>query len=158
MQQWRDSLTSEDIRRQNSYLRAQKAKGKTLGMARLRDPNKPKAPETPFFQFLKDYRKSVGTGTSAPDIARGAASQWKAMSADEKLVSQTWSQARASPTLTRSPPFFPSFHSRTKTRPKKPKLSTRLRWDEVPKQEKSITLVSIATSSSFAPRAKRLTC
>lgn len=87
MEEWRESLTPQDIRRQNAYIAAQRKKG-IKGTAMLRDPAKPKAPKTPFFSFMSDLRSKDPSGGAAAvvDFARKAGEQWKNMTADEKKV------------------------------------------------------------------------
>lgn len=82
--EWRNSLTSEDIRRQNAYLRDQKKKGKS-GSGKLDDPSKPKHPLTSFFIFLKEFRdRNEG---SVIELGSKAGAEWKAMSEEQKQVS-----------------------------------------------------------------------
>jgi len=59
-------------------------KGKSAG-----DPNKPKRPQTSYFLFLADFRKSyVHEGEKAPhkEILKEAGEKWRVMGADEKRV------------------------------------------------------------------------
>lgn len=86
MDTWRNSLTTEDIRRQNAYLAAQKKKGKKGGMARLRDPAKPKMPVSPFFHYLSEVRQRPSSGLPTTELARNASIEWKSMSKEDKEV------------------------------------------------------------------------
>lgn len=84
LERWRNALTPEDIKRENAYITSQRKKGKS-GIARLRDPTKPKAPKTPFFQFFSDFRsKNEIANLSVPEIAKKAGAEWKTLTADEK--------------------------------------------------------------------------
>jgi HMG (high mobility group) box/HMG-box domain len=86
IERWRNSLTPEDIKRENAYITSQRKKGKS-NIARLRDPTKPKAPQTPFFQFLTEYRSknsSESASLSLPEFAKKAGAEWKKLTADEK--------------------------------------------------------------------------
>ena len=86
METWRNSLTTEDIRRQNAYLASQKKKGKKGGMARLRDPAKPKMPVPPFFHYLSEVRQRLSNDLPATELARNASIEWKSMSKEAKEV------------------------------------------------------------------------
>lgn len=86
LERWRNALTPEDIKRENAYITSQRKKGKS-GVAKLRDPTKPKAPITPFFQFfqeLRNTRSSEIAGLSIPEAAKKVGAEWKQLSADEK--------------------------------------------------------------------------
>ena len=127
---WRNNLTSEDIRRQNSYISAQKKKGrKTAG--RLRDPSKPKLPKSGFLHYLEDLRSSDPSLYNAGviDAARKAGASWKNLSAQEKEVR----------TLLTNSPHLISLHSPTNNAPLVPgnsisatlldgKISKQSRW------------------------------
>ncbi|EPQ31614.1 uncharacterized protein PFL1_00947 [Pseudozyma flocculosa PF-1] len=76
---WKASLTPEDIRRQNAYISAQRKKG-IKGTALLRDPAKPKRPNSAFFEYLAELRAQDSTGASATEIARKGGEKWKSMS------------------------------------------------------------------------------
>lgn len=85
LERWRNSLTAEDIRRENAYISAQRKKGKT-GTARLRHPTQPKIPLSAFFRFTQVYRSENPdvASQSIVEIAKQAGARWKSMSPSDK--------------------------------------------------------------------------
>jgi hypothetical protein len=85
LEKWRSSLTTEDIKRENAYIQAQRKKGKT-GTAKLRDPTKPKQPRSAFLRFFLQYRlRDTEVATlSLGEQSKRASTAWKQLSADEK--------------------------------------------------------------------------
>lgn len=93
MTEWRNSLTAEDIRRQQAYIRDQQKKGKKVTKPRLRVTDQPKQPVTSFFHFLAEERAKQGD-LSVKDMAKQAGAKWKSMSAEEKQVSSRITKKR----------------------------------------------------------------
>lgn len=86
MERWRNALTPEDIKRENAYITSQRKKGKS-GLARLRDPAKPKMPQTPFFRFYDEYRKknaSDSIRSNVTEFSKKASAEWKKLTESEK--------------------------------------------------------------------------
>ena len=87
MKAWQDSLSSEDIKRQNKWIAAQRKAGKK-GKALIKDPKKPKRPLSAFFEFMQEYRVDNSV-SDVRTLGKEAAQKWKALSADEKSVSRS---------------------------------------------------------------------
>lgn len=99
LEKWRANLTAEDIRRQNAYITHQKKLAKPgerrvgKGGARLRDPSKPKAPLSPFMEFMSDYRKSPeAQGVPILELTKRAGAHWRELSASDKQPFELRSQ------------------------------------------------------------------
>ncbi|WFD44370.1 hypothetical protein MPSI1_003038 [Malassezia psittaci] len=83
LQAWRESLTPEDIRRQNLYYSHQRKAGKVTP-SNLRDPNMPKRPPGAFFLFVQEQRNAGSLSGSVLEQSRQAGEMWKSMSADKR--------------------------------------------------------------------------
>lgn len=99
MERWRANLTTEDIRRQNAYISAQRKLTKPgerrtgKGGARLRDPSKPKGPLSPFMEFMIDFRKSPeAEGVPILELTKKAGATWRELSPSEKQPFELKSQ------------------------------------------------------------------
>ncbi|KAN0061456.1 hypothetical protein ACQY0O_006303 [Thecaphora frezii] len=80
---WKAGLTPEDIRRQNAYISAQRKKG-VKGQALLRDPAKPKRPNSAFFEYLSDLRAKDSSNTSVTELSKKGGEQWNSMTPQQK--------------------------------------------------------------------------
>ncbi|WFD00130.1 hypothetical protein MYAM1_002876 [Malassezia yamatoensis] len=83
LEAWRESLTPEDIRRQNLYYSHQRKTGKAAP-SNLRDPNMPKRPLGAFFSFVQEQREAKTLSGSVIEQSRQAADMWKSMSAEKR--------------------------------------------------------------------------
>lgn len=81
--EWKAALSPEDIKRQNAYIASQKKKG-IKGTAFLRDPAKPKRPNSAFFEFLNDLRASEAVIPNITEFSKRGGERWKQMSAEQK--------------------------------------------------------------------------
>lgn len=81
--EWKAALSPEDIKRQNAYIASQKKKG-IKGTAFLRDPAKPKRPNSAFFEFLNDLRASEAVIPNITEFSKRGGERWKMMSAEQK--------------------------------------------------------------------------
>ncbi len=93
LKQWQDGLTTEDIRRQNAWLRHQRSKGKK-GTALLVDQKKPKRPLSGFFRFLSEFRAAQPDDKPVRELASAAGEKWKSLSAEERQVSEFYQTLR----------------------------------------------------------------
>ncbi|EST04614.1 High mobility group box domain protein [Kalmanozyma brasiliensis GHG001] len=81
--EWKAALSPDDIKRQNAYIASQKKKG-IKGTAFLRDPAKPKRPNSAFFEFLNDLRASEAVIPNITEFSKRGGERWKQMSAEQK--------------------------------------------------------------------------
>ncbi len=81
--EWKAALSPDDIKRQNAYIASQKKKG-IKGTAFLRDPAKPKRPNSAFFEFLNDLRAHETNIPNITEFSKRGGERWKMMSAEQK--------------------------------------------------------------------------
>lgn len=81
--EWKAALSPDDIKRQNAYIASQKKKG-IKGTAFLRDPAKPKRPNSAFFEFLNDLRASETNIPNITEFSKRGGERWKMMSTEQK--------------------------------------------------------------------------
>lgn len=90
MENWRQTLTPEDIKQENMYRTAQRKAGKSR-KGNLKDPNAPKKPLSAYFLFLRAIRADAGLTqqvfegeqeTTKQSVL--AASKWRALPEAEK--------------------------------------------------------------------------
>ncbi len=81
--EWKAALSPDDIKRQNAYIASQKKKG-IKGTAFLRDPAKPKRPNSAFFEFLNDLRASESVIPNITEFSKRGGERWKQMTPDQK--------------------------------------------------------------------------
>ena len=81
--EWKAALSPEDIKRQNAYIASQKKKG-IKGTAFLRDPAKPKRPNSAFFEFLNDLRASEAVIPNITEFSKRGGERWKQMTPEQK--------------------------------------------------------------------------
>ncbi|KAJ1597120.1 hypothetical protein NDA14_006339 [Ustilago hordei] len=73
----------DDIKRQNAYIASQKKKG-IKGTAFLRDPAKPKRPNSAFFEFLNDLRARETVIPNITEFSKRGGERWKQMAPEQK--------------------------------------------------------------------------
>lgn len=90
MENWRQTLTPEDIKQENMYRTAQRKAGKSR-KGNLKDPNAPKKPLSAYFLFLRAIRADAGLTQSVFEGEQEttkqsvlAASKWRALPEAEK--------------------------------------------------------------------------
>lgn len=89
---WKETLTPEDIRRQNVYYAHQRKLGKAVP-SNLRDPAAPKRPSGAFFLFLQHLREEEKITGPVHVVAKTAGERWKKMTAQEKQPFELQAQA-----------------------------------------------------------------
>lgn len=92
LEQWKSSLTKEEVDRQNAYNRYQRNLGrKKLRYSPLRDPRRPKKPMSGFFLYLSEGRakgEHKQEGQKMRDWIAKQGANWKALSEEEQRVSR----------------------------------------------------------------------
>lgn len=89
---WQESLTPDEIRRQNRYLQARRKSGKSAP-SNLRDPSAPKRPVGAFFLYVQHLRDMGTVPGPSRNISRVAGERWKQLSAAEKEPFEKRAQA-----------------------------------------------------------------
>ena len=94
LEAWKESLTPDDIQRQNQFFAYQRKIGKKTVPRNIPVPKQLKRPLSAFFLFTQHLRETSNTSMPVTEFARHAGAKWKAMSATEK--EQFEKSARAS--------------------------------------------------------------
>ncbi|KAI0032956.1 high mobility group box domain-containing protein, partial [Vararia minispora EC-137] len=88
--QWMQSLSPDDIKRENSFRAAQRKAGKSR-KGNIKDPNAPKKPLSAYFNFIQSIRADpdrvrdvFGDETETTRQSVLAAQKWRSMSDEEK--------------------------------------------------------------------------